>query len=132
MINVWIIKCIHASKIDLKIWYADMLLGHHWFTPRIKKKIHNKLENTDYGRPMKPFFIEISNFWALADNLGVFSADLSAPILVLWVPCPCFPLFNNYTLLVLLTKTFIILSEMIMEYQIYALLFHILSFWACI
>ena len=27
---------------------------------------------------------------------GVFSADLSAPILVLWVPCPCFPLINHY------------------------------------
>ena len=27
---------------------------------------------------------------------GVFSANLSAPILILRVPCPCFPLFNNY------------------------------------
>ena len=27
---------------------------------------------TDYGRPMKPFFIEIQNFWA----------ELSAPILI--------------------------------------------------
>ena len=26
-------------------------------------------ETTDYGRSMKPFFIEISNFWAWADNL---------------------------------------------------------------
>ena len=26
----------------------------------------------------------------------VFLADLSAPILVLWVPCPCFPLINHY------------------------------------
>ena len=25
--------------------------------------------------------------------VGVFSAKLSAPILVLWVTCPCFPLF---------------------------------------
>ena len=25
---------------------------------------------TDYGRPMKPFFIEIQNFWAWAENLG--------------------------------------------------------------
>ena len=24
----------------------------------------------DYGRPMKPFFIEIQNFWAWADKLG--------------------------------------------------------------
>ena len=29
---------------------------------RFKKK-------TDYGRPMKPFFIEIPIFWAWADNL---------------------------------------------------------------
>ena len=27
---------------------------------------------------------------------GVFSAKLSAPILVQWVSCPCFPLFKNY------------------------------------
>ena len=27
---------------------------------------------------------------------GVFSADFSAPILVLRVPCPCFPLINYY------------------------------------
>ena len=26
--------------------------------------------STDYGRPMKPFFIEIQNFWAWADKLG--------------------------------------------------------------
>ena len=25
---------------------------------------------TDYGRPMKPFLIEIQNFWAWADKLG--------------------------------------------------------------
>ena len=29
-------------------------------------------------------------------NFGAFSANLSAPILVLWVPCPCFPLINHY------------------------------------
>ena len=28
------------------------------------------LNPTDYGRPMKPFFIEIQNVWAWADNLG--------------------------------------------------------------
>ena len=26
----------------------------------------------------------------------VFSTNLSAPILVQWVPCPCFSLFNHY------------------------------------
>ena len=29
-------------------------------------------------------------------SFGVFSADLSATILLLWVPCPCFPLSNHY------------------------------------
>ena len=28
---------------------------------------------------------------------GVFSVNLSVPILVLWVPCPCFPLINHYS-----------------------------------
>ena len=27
-------------------------------------------KTTDYGRPMKPFFIEIQNFWTWADNLS--------------------------------------------------------------
>jgi hypothetical protein len=43
-------------------------------------------QSTDYGRPMKPFFIEILNFWANGQinsvAFGVFSAKLSAPILV--------------------------------------------------
>jgi hypothetical protein len=46
---------------------------------------------TDYGRQMKPFFIEIPNFFGLGRQIGqinfgaigVFSAELSAPILVL-------------------------------------------------
>ena len=57
------------------------------------------IKTTDYGRPIKPFFSKILTFWAWADNFGafgVFSADLSAPILVLWVPCPCFPLINHF------------------------------------
>ena len=37
--------------------------------------------------PLKPQTFGQINFWAF----GVFSADLSAPILVQWVPCPCFP-----------------------------------------
>ena len=35
-------------------------------------------QNTDYGRPMKPFFIEIPNFWA--DNFwaiwGIFGQSI--------------------------------------------------------
>ena len=29
-------------------------------------------------------------------NSEAFSAELSVAILVQWVPCPCFPLFNHY------------------------------------
>ena len=32
------------------------------------------------------------DFWAF----GVFSSNLSAPILVVWIPCHCFPLINHY------------------------------------
>ena len=35
---------------------------------------------------------------------GVFSTDLSAPILVLWVHCPCFPLINLYLIYTKKTK----------------------------
>ena len=60
---------------------------------------------TDYGRPIS-FFSSISRcfglgqthwadkFWGI--SFGVFSAKLSASILVQWVPCPCFPWFNHY------------------------------------
>ena len=33
--------------------------------------------------------INSGSFW-------VFSVDLSGPILVQWIPCPCFPLINHY------------------------------------
>ena len=29
-------------------------------------------------------------------GFGVLSADSSAPIFVMWVPCPCFPIINHY------------------------------------
>ena len=34
--------------------------------PRTGKLVSKK----EYGRPMKPFFIEMPNFWAWSDNLG--------------------------------------------------------------
>ena len=54
--------------------------------------------------PRESFFSKISTFGAWADNLGwtflrhlgYFLAWLSAPILVLWIPCPSFPIFNHY------------------------------------
>ena len=54
---------------------------------------------TDHGQPMKPFFTEILNFFILGRQFrqisfgafGVFSANLSAPILVL----VCIQLYTN-------------------------------------
>ena len=62
------------------------------------------VQTKDYGRPMKPFFIKIQNFWAWADKLcrlilrlwGYFRPNCQCPLWYQWVPCPCFPLFNNY------------------------------------
>ena len=62
------------------------------------------VEHKDYGRSMKPFFIEIPIFLGLSKQFGqinfgafgVFSSNLSASTLVLRVPCPCFPLINYY------------------------------------
>ena len=57
---------------------------------------HVLISTTDYGRP-RCFFLGLG--WQLEQiNLGafgVFSTYLSAPISVLWVPCPCFPLINH-------------------------------------
>ena len=40
------------------------------FTDRLYYNTIVMVGNTDYGRPMEPFFIEIQNFWAWADKLG--------------------------------------------------------------
>ena len=47
----------------------------------------SKSQTIDLGRKIGQI-----NFGAF----GVFGANLSAPILVLWVLCPCFPLINHY------------------------------------
>ena len=58
---------------------------------------------TDTQMTHRELFWKIPNFWAweeigstILEVFGVFSADLSAPILVLWVRCPCFTLINHY------------------------------------
>ena len=59
---------------------------------------------TDYRRPMKPFFHRNSKLLSLGRQFGqinfgafgVFLANLSAPILVQRVPCPCFPVINYH------------------------------------
>ena len=67
---------------------------------------HNYFYQLDHGlrTPRESFFFENPKLLGLGRQIGpkffgafgVFSADLSAPILVLWVPCPCFPLINHY------------------------------------
>ena len=67
---------------------------------------HNYFYQLDHGlrTPRESFFFENPKLLGLGRQIGpkffgafgVFSADLSAPILVLWVPCPCFPLIKHY------------------------------------
>jgi hypothetical protein len=62
------------------------------------------LSTNDYRRPMKPFFCQNPKLLGLGQQFkqihfgafGVFSANLSAPILLQRVPCPCFQLINHY------------------------------------
>ena len=57
-----------------------------------------KARNTDTQRELlfkNLKLLGLSRHFGLK-SFGVFSARLSASILVLWVPCPCFLLFNHY------------------------------------
>ena len=71
--------------------------------PFLDEKFKTLHCTTDYGCPMKPFLLKSRTF-GLGRQIGqinsrafgVFSAKPSALILVLWVPCSCFPLFNHY------------------------------------
>jgi hypothetical protein len=57
---------------------------------KVEKKPERMGDDTDYGHPMKPFLIEIQKFLGLGRQIGqinsgafgVFSVELSAPILV--------------------------------------------------
>ena len=58
-------------QLQLKL----LVLGPNW------TQVH---QSTNYGRPMKPFFIEIQNFWAWADRAnqanifwGIFGQTIS-------------------------------------------------------
>ena len=91
-------------------WSSGHVEGQSCSSPPMKNQnIYKYLScspdpRTKYGHPMKPFFHWNSELLGLGRTIGqinsgafeVFSADLSTPILVQWVPCPCFPLFNHY------------------------------------
>ena len=59
----------HLSPFKTRVldWSFKTITYH-----MIKKDFQFRLgiQTKDYGRPMKPFFIEIQNFWAWADRLG--------------------------------------------------------------
>ena len=46
--------------------YCELLI--HTFKHQVLTNVLCSDSRTDYGRPMKPFFIEIQNFWAWADK----------------------------------------------------------------
>ena len=71
----------HTQNFVLPWWY-----GRGLQTPN-EALFHWNPELLGLGRQ-----IGWINSWAF----GVFSAKLSASILVPWVPHPCFPLFNHY------------------------------------
>ena len=68
------------------------------------KKIGLMSTITDYLRTPGESFFQKSRILGLGKHVGlkhlgkfrVFLADLSEPIFVLWVPCPCFPVINHY------------------------------------
>ena len=84
--------CIEIIKLDTTVIFHE--IWHVFEIPRLP----------DYGHPMKPFFHPNPQLLGLGRQFrqikfgafGVFLANLSALILVKWVPCPCFPLINNY------------------------------------
>ena len=67
----------------------------------------NILQSAEHGlrTPNEAFFHWSPDFLGLGRQIGrtnsrafeVFSVKLSASILVQWVPCPCFSLFNHYS-----------------------------------
>ena len=86
----WKIKKGLETSFLWFLWKWQELVG--WFKARI----------TDTQREL---FFKNPQLLGLGRHFGmkffkavgvVFSAGLSAPILALWVPCPCFPLLNHY------------------------------------
>ena len=59
---------------------------------------------TDYGHPMKlfqnPKLLGLGRQFRQINlgAFGVFSSNISLPISVQWVPCPCFSLINHFSI----------------------------------
>ena len=85
------------------------LSNHSWYGLFSQKSNKNPAEpESDYipvvhwiWTPNEAFFHQNPKLLGLGKqfgqiNFGEFSNNLSAPILILWVRCPCFPLINHY------------------------------------
>ena len=84
-------KPLSITKQKIFVYWLNFQ-GRFWENPQQKgdNKWRLLLTRTmDAQRSI--FFIEIGRI-----NYGAFSAKLSAPILLRWVPCPRFLLFNDY------------------------------------
>ena len=89
--------------------FLDTPLSIKWFQIYVRAFMTPPI--TDYGHPGKAFFknpklLCLGRHFGLKffEALGVFSAKQSAPILVLWVLCQCFPLFIIQPLFLQKTK----------------------------
>ena len=72
-----------------------------WGRIRAIRMVSTLLLGKDYERPMKPFSLKSRIFGLGQTNWanrfwGIFGQTISIPILVQWVPCLCFSLFNHY------------------------------------
>ena len=93
-LDIFLLKVSRKGKREIRKVLALVLYTRFVLGPLLSR-------TTDYRRPMKHFFIKTlglgqtiwaDKFWGIWGIFGWFSA----PIFVLWVPCPCFPLFHHY------------------------------------
>ena len=98
-LTLFIFEYVHKRILDPPLVISPPLCKRSF--PVTLLTVHS----TDYGHPERVFFenpkllglgrqigLKMLGAWAF----GVFSAELSVPILGLCVPCPCFPLINHY------------------------------------
>ena len=84
-------ECNSQTILGAKEWMSPFQESYFLFTHGLgtpnESFYHQNSKLLGLGRQF-----EQMKFWAF----GVFLANLSAPFLVLRVPCPCFPLINHY------------------------------------
>ena len=87
----FLVFCPKALLLNTVVNFIDLLWlvisCHHGLRTPYEAFFHWNQELLDLPR---------KNWAGKIWGFGVFLAELSAPILVQWVPCPCFSLFNHY------------------------------------